>query len=1325
MAEIVDFGLQQHKIKMDSRYFENVLSVVAGDTGRRIEVQLLDTNGMVQDTTGLNLRLNAEIAGKATFTDATLVDAATGKYQLDLSNGMFLAPGNWQFQWQITDSAGKKLHSFAFTGNIGKNISEGGSQATNFYLNLEDLKAMQDDLVNGTIDSSILETNITEKLTNLETQYAPKLTEVTAQLAENEWKKADITYVDQSISRISGGAIKGTYTTLASLKAAYPQGAVGPFQVEENGNRYVWDVNKLEWVSIGPYDPANIAESSVTYDKTTFEHEVSVRAENIILNGNFAKDSNNDGVADGWTARANATLPRVENNSQYWTPTSTGWSGSVEYLSSESVISGHKYYVSFEKTNVYNVYLPNSASLILQSNVNGRISTVFSASTNERLILSFYGEKTSVQSSIKNVIVVDLTSTFGKGSEPTKEYFEHLLMILGATSWFDIINFTDARKNGIITAKDLKVYDPKGVLQAETVEDSLIKLSDDSVELKKELESKVSFISGKNFYNPVDNTVGTIKRSPTVGVGMKQEIDVTDNPANHETQIIKINNEDDITITNVNVYSVTDLNSNVVVSRRITDGLKATILSTNIPLDEYLLWVSVSPENINAAQIEKGSVATSYEPCMPVKAIYANGVKLFDYPFDFSIEGGDDKTIYDLAKAELERQQADELVTYLLNNAKVANQSFESYAKDVQTIPLKDKLSAQKMILHLHKRENDGFGEYNNAYLPNAKSDFSDVRVTTDKGETLPYRVSYKANDFDIVPYNWVRNPSGQIASPTFTDSKGILYQSQQHIQKSVDKGKTWTIIPALEQFSKPYLNIIAQDDTMYFNVNSKLYRSESPYETYQEVLDLDPISEFAPVHISGKSMVQHPDGELFCGLYQASWRINIFKSTDNGLTWSLSADFGNKYQHVHGMFVDEYQNPPAVYAGLDGGGGVLKTTDKGGTWVDLREQNPNMPQATDYGVRYADPSGYRLLGGETPIVGGHSIIKTYDDKDFTPVLSDGMSVNYIIKLGEIMFATGSGSNGFINGAIYVSCDDAETWESVYRTAPLLGSRSANDGYRYMEQISDNEIFVGPQSMSIPPLRIFGEGSYAELIVDVPAGASSLIVESGHTYPNELPLANDVELIGEKIVHFELNDNSSVIKETVSENLFKDDFEWAKVGKHLSYFYPYITSPRESNSVLLNSLSGYDISLENIDVTQGLTISFWTKLSKGTRFVMFENEHGDILEIIDGYQMHLNGINLISFGSPTIPNAFIKYDIIVKNDGETRVFNNGLIMPTIKTGGPELINVFNKGGAFKFFRNVIAGNEDSMQHFVIRKGAISEEQSLREYNGNVRDNIDK
>lgn len=277
MAEIVDFGLQQHKIKMDSRYFENVLSVVAGDTGRRIEVQLLDTNGMVQDTTGLNLRLNAVVAGKATYTDATLVDAATGKYQLDLSNGMFLAPGNWQFQWLITDAAGKKLHSFAFTGNVGSNISEGGSQATNFYLNLEDLKAMQEDLVNGTFDSEALETNITEKLTDLETQYAPKLTEVTAQLAQTMSQ----TEFDSWVATLLDGGPSIFMDSLTALTVAYPSGSSGVALVRETNpaKLYVW--NGGGWQFFGDYQGLEIKDRSIQEVKLDMAVVEGKRSKNL------------------------------------------------------------------------------------------------------------------------------------------------------------------------------------------------------------------------------------------------------------------------------------------------------------------------------------------------------------------------------------------------------------------------------------------------------------------------------------------------------------------------------------------------------------------------------------------------------------------------------------------------------------------------------------------------------------------------------------------------------------------------------------------------------------------------------------------------------------------------------------------------------------------------------------------------------------------------------------------------------------------------------------------------------------------------------------
>lgn len=218
MAEVFDFGLQQHKIKMDGKFFENNLFAVAGDTGRRLEVQLLDSNNMFQNTTGISLRLNANVAGQATYAEATLVDATQGLYELDLPNGMLIAPGNWQFQWQIIGANGEKLHSFAFMGSIGSNLSEGGIEAVNFYLNVQELKEMQEDFVSGAFDSAVLETNIAVKLTDLETQYTPKLTLNTLQISKKigDGVKGTLNDVDgEFLAAIQGGA--GTSFNLLSI----------------------------------------------------------------------------------------------------------------------------------------------------------------------------------------------------------------------------------------------------------------------------------------------------------------------------------------------------------------------------------------------------------------------------------------------------------------------------------------------------------------------------------------------------------------------------------------------------------------------------------------------------------------------------------------------------------------------------------------------------------------------------------------------------------------------------------------------------------------------------------------------------------------------------------------------------------------------------------------------------------------------------------------------------------------------------------------------------------------------------------------------------
>lgn len=91
------------------------------------------------------------------------------------------------------------------------------------------------------------------------------------QIAQTNYEKAGRDYVDAAISAIGNGYIKTTFTTLAALKAAYPNGTdIGPVLVYEDYNRYIYDVNKHEWVSIGPYDPVMVEDGSVTPIKTDF-----------------------------------------------------------------------------------------------------------------------------------------------------------------------------------------------------------------------------------------------------------------------------------------------------------------------------------------------------------------------------------------------------------------------------------------------------------------------------------------------------------------------------------------------------------------------------------------------------------------------------------------------------------------------------------------------------------------------------------------------------------------------------------------------------------------------------------------------------------------------------------------------------------------------------------------------------------------------------------------------------------------------------------------------------------------------------------------------
>ena len=1038
--------------------------------------------------------------------------------------------------------------------------------------------SVAEQILDESFDDGVLNTAIEQKLNDLEQEYAPELTSIKNEVEDargNEISLGDrldefSSQLAQSSKNVNDLQVKkADKSELRAIESRLEQN-----KIDKDGSQQVKWANiaqdareqisgdKVAVVGKDAVGTENLTNSAVTYDKTSFADEVSIRAKNIMENGNFSIDSNGDGLADGWSLSTNGANPRIEHGRQYWESQSeNSSSGALRGIDRYHFVENHQYYIRFEQSNVYRIYFFLFGELSETTHDDGVFKTIYSPEESGDTFLHFFSRDAG-EAWVSNLLIIDLTETFGSGKEPDIEYIDYLLDIFDTNGWFDgTLNLTDTSKNGIITAKDLKVYDPSKRLMGDNVYESLIYLRDH------------------------------------------------DNQALHEAALQKLKNE------------------------KLNDE---------------------------------------------INTLRTNSLALF--------------------------------------NLKMDKES------DREVIDLKNTTSKQKLILHLHKRQNEGYNIINDAYLPNAEDDFSDVKITSDDGVVLPYRISHVSKDYDVVADSRLN------ARETFVNSEGTLLGFESnYIAESTDKGKTWTRIPALSEFHNPNITLVTLEDTLIFNHEGYLYRSESPYNNYEQVFELP--QGYSGMQIRPKAMVQHPDGEIFCGTYQNEHALYFYKSVDDGRTWELSFEELDTYQHTHAMYVDVHSDPVAVYAGVDRGGGVFKTTDKGVTWVDLRETSPDMPQATDFGVRYADPSGYRLLSGETANVGGYSLLKTTDDVNFKPVLETGASIHYIYKMNGRLFACGAGDKTNRHGVIYMSEDEGETWKAIYNTSPLNDTAGANDGFRDMEQLED-QLIIGVQGTR-SPLRIFPEGSYAEIIVDVPAGTDSVIVESGYAYPNIHPIYNDTVPIGEYFVKFNLNEGGRVIKEEVSGQYFDGDFEWEKAGKHLSYFYPYITSPAENLSILTRSLNGYKLDSTSFDTSEGITISLWGNIGYNTNVELFSTDSGYSLELYNGNRLRRNSSPRIiaDVNDPIQPESYRKLDLIINPNGESSFFVNGQrigkIQERVEGSLSELLLEIHNSSEMTMLRGLNDDGVDCIQHFSIRRGAVPADQLHQEYNSYITDNVEE
>lgn len=498
-------------------------------------------------------------------------------------------------------------------------------------------------------------------------------------------------------------------------------------------------------------------------------------------------------------------------------------------------------------------------------------------------------------------------------------------------------------------------------------------------------------------------------------------------------------------------------------------------------------------------------------------------------------------------------------------------------------------VGGHREILRLHKRQGTDYQALEtDVFLPDAADDFSDVRITDQNGNALPYDVLY-SGDIDVIPdQNLPINPSGKI----FQNSNGdwITYKSSSGISKSSDYGKTWQKIGSLPTKSS-IVCFVTSDDVIFFFHEGVLRRSAPPYTSYETVLNF---SDRTNPYILSTNMVEYSTGVLFVAAYQTAWNIEIYKSVDNGLTWTMSySDPSGKYHHVHAMYIDRTQTPNAIYAGCNGGGGVLKSVDGGATWVDLRELHPSMPRSTDYGVIYAD-SDYRFLGGETAIVGGNSILRTSDDANFEKILHIGNSVYSIAKNGNKLYGGLVCSGAYRQGGIIMSEDGGATWQNIYTTYHYQ-SDSASDGGRYVD-VLDGQVVVGMQDAEgiRPSVRVYPSGHYAEILVDIPIGTTSIIVSDGYACGKRAKMYNDYSLGLPEMVSFNFNENTDVVKESISGKVYGGQYTFVDGGRHIGNTYPYIHKPSDAKMISLgDGFGGFLVDGLSFADVAGITVSFW------------------------------------------------------------------------------------------------------------------------------------
>lgn len=255
------------------------------------------------------------------------------------------------------------------------------------------------------IDTALTEADVVGKVDNKVTELTPQINDLTAQLAQKATRK--------ELESVASGTPKGVFESLSDLESEHPNGTDGIFVIENTGGWYFWDGSG--WQLGGTYQTP----------MTTF---FSTR--NELIDGNFSNG------LDSW-GHLDTVVSLTETNSGALMTALVNSVTRGGIFSQANIVSNHKYYIrlSLKANRDMRIDVASGNAIVavkevgrVKAGVNSVISGVHEFDTNEsRLVFGTRSIKAGDEIEFSQIVVIDLTKTFGEGLEPTVERVDYIL----------------------------------------------------------------------------------------------------------------------------------------------------------------------------------------------------------------------------------------------------------------------------------------------------------------------------------------------------------------------------------------------------------------------------------------------------------------------------------------------------------------------------------------------------------------------------------------------------------------------------------------------------------------------------------------------------------------------------------------------------------------------------------------------------------------------------------------------------------------------------------------------------------------------------------